>query len=119
MIYTFVILLIFQSIGEIISYGLHLPIPGPVIGMALLFIYLLLREQEAPRLNVTVNELLRHLSLLFIPAGVGIMLHSRRIGHEWLPIVIALIGSTALTIFVTAWVIRWVEKLVNKEDSIS
>ena len=48
----------------------------------------------------------RHLSLLFVPAGVGVMVHGALISSEWLPIVVALIGSTALTMVVTALVLR-------------
>jgi holin-like protein len=49
---------------------------------------------------------LQHLSLLFVPAGVGVMLHFQRMGDEWRPIVVALIASTLLAIGVTALVMR-------------
>lgn len=110
MIYTFAVLLIFQSLGEGCSYLLHLPVPGPVIGMLLLFFFLLLKKDLAAKLMPTTQEFLRHLSLLFIPAGVGIMVHGQRIMAEWLPIVIALILSTAVSIIVTALVARWLQK---------
>ena len=86
MLQTFAILLIFQSIGEVISYALHLPVPGPVIGMILLFGWLVFDDRLLPVIQPTTGELLKHLSLLFVPAGVGIMVHARRIEGEWLPI---------------------------------
>ena len=65
-------LLVFQLIGEIITRGLDLPIPGPVIGMALLFAVLALRNGPSETLQTTSQTLLSHLSLLFVPAGVGV-----------------------------------------------
>ena len=100
-------LLVFQTIGEVLSYWLGLPVPGPVLGMTLLLGLLLLRPAATDRLRPTSLELLKHLSLLFVPAGVGVMLHAARIGKEWLPIVVALIVSTALAIAVTALVVTW------------
>ena len=66
-------LLIFQLTGEIIARGLNLPVPGPVIGMLLLFLMLMLRGGPSSELRTTSQTLLQHLSLLFVPAGAGIM----------------------------------------------
>ncbi len=108
-------LLVFQTVGEVLTYALALPIPGPVLGMALLLAYLLLNERAVAGLRPTCVELLKHLSLLFVPAGVGVMLHVARIANEWLPIVAALLGSTALAIVVTALVIKWSSRALSQE----
>lgn len=100
-------LLVFQLIGESISYISRAPIPGPVFGMLLLFLFLLWRPAVASELRATAQELLRHLSLLFIPAGVGIMVYAARIRDEWLPITAALLVSSALTLIVTGATVRW------------
>lgn len=104
-------LLVFQAIGEVLSYLLRLPVPGPVIGMALLVLWLRLRPDAYAQMRETCRTLLRHLSLLFVPAGVGITLHVARLKQEWLPIAVSLVVSTALAIAVTAIVIeaarRW------------
>jgi holin-like protein len=100
-------LLVFQTVGEVLSYLLRLPVPGPVLGMVLLLGLVLLRPATIGRLRPTSLELLKHLSLLFVPAGVGVMLHAARIGREWLPIAVALVVSTALAIAVTAAVVMW------------
>ncbi len=105
MIKTLTILLVFQTVGEGLAYALALPVPGPVIGMLLLFLYLMADRRAAPALAPAGLELLRHLSLLFVPAGVGIMVHAQRIGDEWLPIVVALVASTVASIAVTAVVL--------------
>lgn len=106
MLQTFAILLVFQSIGEALSYALSLPVPGPVIGMILLFGWLTFDNRLLPVIQGTTSELLKHLSLLFVPAGVGIMVHAHRIGGEWMPIVVALVLSTWLAIATTALVAR-------------
>ena len=100
------ILLVFQLIGEVLAQIFALPVPGPVIGMALLFAALALRGGPSAELRDTAQGLLQHLSLLFVPAGVGVMLHFHRIGDEWLPLAASLIGSTVLTIAATALVLR-------------
>jgi holin-like protein len=110
-------LLVFQAVGEVLSYGLRLPVPGPVLGMALLLGLLLIRPSTIERLRPTSLELLKHLSLLFVPAGVGVMLHVARISKEWLPIVVALLISTALAIAVTALVVTWTARRFALNDT--
>jgi holin-like protein len=116
MLRTLTTLLVFQLLGESISYGLHAPIPGPVFGMALLFGFLLIRRGEAERLKGTAQELLRHLSLLFVPAGVGIMLYVDRVRDEWFPILVSVGVSTALTLIVTAVTISRVHRWQERRD---
>ena len=100
------LLLVYQLIGEVIALVFKLPVPGPVIGMLLLFLSLLARRGVSEGLRTTANNLLSHLSLLFVPAGTGVMVHLSRVADEWVAIVAALIGSTVLTIAVTALVMR-------------
>ncbi|MGF1643712.1 MAG: CidA/LrgA family protein [Thiotrichales bacterium] len=106
MIGALTLLLVYQLVGEVAAQLLRLPIPGPVVGMLLLFVTLIFRGEASASLRTTANGLLRHLSLLFVPAGVGVMVHGDLIAAEWLPIIAALVGSTALTLVVTAWVLR-------------
>lgn len=97
-------LLVFQLIGEACARLLGLPIPGPVIGLMLLFVLLRLRPQLIEQLRPAAEVLHRHLALLFVPAGVGVVMFLPRLRQEWLPIVAALIVSTAVGLIVTAWV---------------
>jgi holin-like protein len=108
------ILLVYQLVGEVIAHGFDLPIPGPVIGLALLFATLAARGRVPEDLRTTANNLLQHLSLLFVPAGVGVMVHAGRIADEWLPIAVALVGGTMLTIAATALAMQW---LLNRRVS--
>ena len=123
MIGGFTILLLFQLAGEFVATCFDLPIPGPVIGMGLLFVALLVRTGIArtphPRplsrrerggdqpqiplgLERAAQALLNYLSLLFVPAGCGIISYYALIRREWLPITVSLIGSTLIAIAVTA-----------------
>jgi holin-like protein len=102
MIAALALLLVFQLVGEIIARGLGLPVPGPVIGMALLFAALAVRKGPSDELRSTAQGLLQHLSLLFVPAGTGVMLHFARVSEEWLALLVSLVVSTGITIAVTA-----------------
>lgn len=105
---SILILLAAQFAGEALHRALHLPLPGPVLGMALLAAILLLRKQEPDAALVqTSNGLLRWLGLLFIPAGTGVVANLGLFRTAWFPIVVALVVSTALTIAVTALVMQW------------
>ncbi|MBI5786418.1 MAG: CidA/LrgA family protein [Rhodocyclales bacterium] len=95
------LLLLFQLAGEVVVQFFALPIPGPVIGMALLFAALVARDGVPDNLRSAANNLLQHLSLLFVPAGVGVMVHFARLGDEWPAIVAALLVSTFATLGVT------------------
>jgi holin-like protein len=106
MIGAITLLLVFQLLGEVLSRSLSLPIPGPVIGMALLFAALAWRGGPSSDLRDTAQGLLQHLSLLFVPAGTGVMLHYQRLSDEWLALVVSLLFSTAITVAVTALVLR-------------
>jgi holin-like protein len=102
MIGALTLLLLFQLVGEVLARALNLPIPGPVIGMSLLFVTLVLRDGPGEELRGTANGVLQHLSLLFVPAGTGVMLHFRRLAEERLPLAVALVISTLLSIAVSA-----------------
>lgn len=97
------LLLLFQLAGEVTVQILGLPVPGPVVGMLLLFATLAIKGSAPKNLRRTAQGILSHLSLLFVPAGVGVMLYIPRIAKEWLPILAALVVSTLATIAVTAF----------------
>jgi len=95
------VLLVCQLIGETVAKVLALPVPGPVIGMVLLFTGLVIRRALPAELDKSAGFLLSHLSLLFVPAGTGVVVHAQLIADEWLPISTALVAGTAITIAVT------------------
>ncbi|AQH03974.1 murein hydrolase transporter LrgA (plasmid) [Burkholderia sp. KK1] len=99
-------LLVFQCLGEGLSYLFRIPVPGPVVGMLLLLGYVAVRPAAAAALEGTALEILRHLSLLFVPAGVGIMVSASALRGDMLAVVLSVAISTALAIAVTALVMR-------------
>lgn len=103
-------LLACQFAGELLAKGLLLPIPGPVIGMVILLVALLVRGKVPSSLRLAGEGLLRYLTLLFVPAGVGLMVHFELIGADLWPIAVTLVVSTALTLGVTAWVLERLQR---------
>lgn len=99
-------ILLFQLAGEVITRGLGLSVPGPVLGLVLFLGYLGIRRGPSHELQHTGQTLLQHLSLLFVPAGTGILLHLHTLEKEWIPIMVALLISTFLAMGVTALVIQ-------------
>lgn len=106
MLASLTLLLVLQLIGEVLVQWLGLPVPGPVVGMALLFAALMARGETPAPLRETANTLLQHLSLLFVPAGAGIMVHASLLAREWLPTLAAVVLSCAITLLLTAAVLR-------------
>jgi putative effector of murein hydrolase LrgA (UPF0299 family) len=107
MIQSIFILLLFQLAGELLSGLTHVPVPGPVIGMMLLAAFYILRRREpSPALQHAADGLLSWLGLLFVPAGVGIVANLALLRSAWLPISVALIGSTFITLVTTAWIMH-------------
>lgn len=100
------LLLMCQLVGEVIVRLSGLPIPAPVWGMLLLLIALSIRGRIPDELDTTARSILGHLSFLFVPAGVGVVLYLDLIAEQWLPILAALFGGTVITIAVTALVMQ-------------
>ncbi len=113
MISGLALLLIAQLLGEVIADLFNLPIPGQVVGMVLLLVILIVAGRKGrdacamcPGLETASQALLKHLALFFVPAGTGIVVYFALIQQEWLAITVALIGSTAIAIGVTALTMR-------------
>lgn len=104
------LLIVLQLVGEVIARGLALPVPGPVVGLVLLLAGLMVRgaRGQAPsaELEDTAQGLLRHLSLLFVPAGVGVTTLLATLREDGPAILVALAVSAVATIVVTALVMR-------------
>ncbi|GGD58265.1 CidA/LrgA family protein [Croceicoccus mobilis] len=101
------LLLVFQLCGEIIHRLSGVPLPGSVIGMILLIGWLALTRREWPSLTAVSGWLTAHLSIMFIPAAVGLIDEGDALTQYGIALVLATIVSTVLTLFVTASVFRW------------
>jgi holin-like protein len=98
-------LLVLQSAGEALARLLSLPFPGPVVGMVLLLVALrwsLVRDSVA----AVAEFLLTHLSLLFVPVGVGVMTHLGLLSQYGLRLAVVIVLSTWVGLGVTALVLR-------------
>lgn len=97
-------LLGFQLVGEVVVRTLGLTVPGPVVGMVLLFLVLQVRRPPASaNLFRAADGLLKHLQLLFIPAGVGVVTLLHVVGEQPVPIVGALLLSWLAGIVAVGW----------------
>ena len=107
MIQALTVLLVYQLIGEVLVMLLQTPIPGPVAGMVFLFATLLIRGSIPEGLRTTAQGMLRHLSLLFVPAGVGVMVHISLVADVWLSVVVTLVLSMLITLAFTGWAMQF------------
>ena len=98
-------LLVLQLIGEVLARAFSLPLPGPVIGMLLLMPALGWRPLREPVTEVA-RFLLAHLSLLFVPVGVGVITHLDVLGHYGLRLALVIALSTWAGLIVSALVLR-------------
>lgn len=103
---AFLYILLFLAIGEALSYFAALPVAGNVIGMLLLFLALKQRWVRLENIKPASDKLLEFLVLFFIPYGVGLMVYVDLIADFWLPLCLAVIVSTILTLYVTALIIE-------------
>lgn len=101
------ILLFCQLLGEVIVRLFGWPMPGPVLGMLLLLGALMFRKRSSHDLDLTADGLLKYLALLFVPAGVGVMVYLDMIGKAWLVLAVTLMGSIIVTLVVTGLTMQW------------
>ena len=104
MIQALALLLGSQLAGEAVVRFLGLPVPGPVIGLVLLLGLLFVRPATANFLKPVTDVILKNLSLLFVPAAVGIIQHLGLLGEYGLQILLALTVSTIVAMAVSALV---------------
>ena len=109
-------LFIFQFLGECISRLFSLLVPGAVIGMVLLLIFLVLTKKNFKSLEATVTFFLKYLPLLFIPAAVGIITQVDIISKEFFAISISLFVGTILSLAISA---KFIDYLTNKKGNIN
>lgn len=119
MIPSLAVILLCQLVGEVIARGLGLPIPGPVVGMAVMLVVLVLRDMlrdtlpgpmTGDGLERAGRGILSHLSLMFVPAGVGVIQNLQVFGDYGVALAAALIVSTLAALLATVATFVWVAK---------
>jgi len=103
----FLLLVACQLVGELARESLSLPVPGPVVGMFLLAIALGVRGHAGRDMERLADGLIGLMGIFFVPAGVGIITEAEVLRREWLPISVALVGSTCLALAVTGLVMHF------------
>ena len=116
MLEALTLILICQLAGEVTVRFSGLPVPGPVLGMLLLLAWLWFNGGISERVARTADALLGNLSLLFVPAGVGVMVHWARVQDQWLAIAAALVLGTLITLAVTALTMMGVKRLLARQQ---
>lgn len=113
---SFALLLLFLGVGNAISLGLHLRVPGNVIGMILLTVCLLTKVLDVKRVEPAADMLLSEIGLFFVPPGVAVMLYFDLIAKQWFPLLAAIVGSLLAVLWATALAARFFEKKEAKES---
>jgi holin-like protein len=116
MLTAFTLILVCQIAGEALVRGLGLPLPGPVIGMLLLFVLMRLRLPLPPELSDTADVLLKYLALLFVPAGVGAVQHLDRLGSEGVRLGAVILISTVVSLTATALIFAGLDHLFGAHE---
>jgi len=119
MLKSLFIIFFFQLLGEVIQKIFAINIPGPVIGLILLllsFIFFSKRLTQSKKMikeiSVTSNQIINYLSLLFVPIGVGVVMHINYLGDNLFKIFSIITIGTLATLVFTAFVM---EKIINLE----
>lgn len=117
LIITIATLLVFQVLGDVVVRFADVPIPGGVAGLAIFLLYLARRGSVPFDIGNTVPIFLRHLPLLFVPAGVGVVAYTGQLSTEWMGLALTIAGSTTLTIVVTATVFSMASRSTEKKTT--
>jgi holin-like protein len=124
MIASLSLILLCQLVGEVTVHGLGLPMPGPVVGLMLLLGLLLARDRFAILARGPLQDdgvegasrgLLAHLSLLFVPAGVGVVQKLDLIAAHGIAVAVVLAVSVVVTLLVTVATFLVASRLMTRE----
>lgn len=103
-------------VGELLSSSIHLPIPGNILGMVILFILLCTKIVKVDNISNVTNFLLDHLAFFFIPAGVGLMASLGIIKSTWWQLLIVCILTTTIIIGITGIIVQAISKKTKEKN---
>ena len=119
MLRSLFIIFFYQLLGEAIQKIFEINIPGPVIGLILLLLSFIIFSKKLTHskkiikeISVTSNQIINYLSLLFVPIGVGVVMHINYLGDNLFKIFSIIIIGTLATLVFTAFVM---EKIINSK----
>ena len=122
MLRSFFIILLYQLVGETLQKFFNIIIPGPVIGLVLLLITFIFikkfKDKKVLQIKKDViktgNIIVSHLSLLFIPIGVGVVMHISYLGENLFQVFAVIVIGTLLTVAFTAKIMELLNKITLK-----
>ena len=103
------IIFMISLVGEGISSVFHLPVPGSIIGLVLLFLALQFKLLRLRHISMVGNFLLANMTILFLPPAVGIMDKFQVIAPYLLPIILIVLGAIVLNVCVIAVVVQLIK----------
>ncbi len=112
----FAIILIICFLGDFLSESLNLPLPGNVMGMVLLLVFLLTGLVKMPMIEETTNFMLKHLSFFFVPAGVALMTCFTLLEGKWAALIFISFVSTVIIAVVTGLTIQIMMRRGQADD---
>lgn len=111
-------LVLCQLLGSALNVLLLPMLPGPIIGMLLLFVFLLLRGEVGEPLSVASSSLLKYLPLILVPPAVGVMAYASDIAADFWAVVGALLLSLLLSVAFAGWLMqKLIERQQRREDA--
>lgn len=115
---SLLIILIINYLGVVLTEIFHLPIPGNVLGMVLLFIILYFKILKFDLIKDSGNFLLTNMVVFFIPSTVGIIKDYHQIQNDIFKILLIIFLSTVITMIVTGRVVQFIIKKGEKKWKI-
>lgn len=109
-------ILLWQGLGELVSHFVLPIIPGPLLGLIFLLVFLIIKGNINTSLALVSDAFSQHLGVLFVPAAVGVILFLPQLKANALAICAALLISVVLTIAVTAVLLRWLARKDSHES---
>lgn len=110
-----VTLLLFTVIGNVLSDGLRLPVPGAVVGLILLVAYIQLKGEIGESLDNVSQFCIRYLAALFLPGLVGVFFMGDLLARQWLPIALVVVVATPVSLVLTALFMQRLMKMFGEE----
>lgn len=99
----------FSFIGNVISNVFRLPVPGSILGMILLFLALQFKILEFRHVDEAGSFLINNMTILFLPAGVGIMAKWNLICHFWAQILLIVVGALIINMLILGKLVEWIK----------
>ena len=110
-----VTLLLFTVVGNVLSDGLRLPVPGAVVGLILLVAYIQLKGDIDEPLDKVSQFCIRYLAILFLPGLVGVFFMGDLLAKQWLPITLVIVVATPVSLVLTGLLMQWLMKVFGRK----